>query len=259
MWQLIASGLHIKTRRQFRLTVRALAVIVAATSAFGVGVFVEFHWFRRATAAFVVGLTATLVELILGDYLAEHTYPFETEKKLEILEHRLGEAAVRAITEKLRRIIASFAACDTRQISGTVHILVELSGSAEDKVRYGLLQLTDYVGPHGGSKGRITTMEKGIVGRCARTAKTEYVNFADVHVYRKRMVEEFGFSRAETERHTTFAKSYIAEPLMLGPNVIGVLYFFSSEAQVFPHAAREADLTSKAQDLVDLLKIVSIV
>jgi hypothetical protein len=259
MLQHLARALGIKTRRQFRLVVRGFMVTVAASSAYGVAIFIDVHWFGVATLAFVSGLVASLVELVLGDVLAEHTYPLETEKKLRLLEERLGEAAVHAITEKLKRIIAEFKTCDENQVSGTVHILVELAPSAEDRIRRGLLQLTDYVGPNGGSKGRITTLEKGIIGRCARTAKTAYVSFADTQEYQQRMVEEFGFSRPEAERLTTVAKSYIAEPLMLGSEVMGVLYFFSTEAQVFPHAARGVPLASHAQDLVGLLKTVSII
>jgi hypothetical protein len=140
-----------------------------------------------------------------------------------------------------------------------VHLIVELSSVPELKTRYGLLQLTDYVGPHGGRKGRITILEKGVVGRCARTGKTECVSFQDAAEYHRRMVEEFGFTRDETKLHTTLGRSYIAQPLMLGSTVIGVLFFFSSEPQVFPIAARGSDLRARAQDFVDLLKTVSIV
>ena len=167
--------------------------------------------------------------------------------------------AVQAIEEKLRRIIGNFQACDTSQVSGTVHIIVELTPSPEVRGRNGLLQLTHYVGPYGGSKGRITPLEKGLIGRCARTGKTEVVNFSDVDEYRRRMVEEFGYSNAEAEGHTTVARSYMAEPLALGGEVVGVIYFFSPEPQVFPHAARDSNLSSSAQDLVDLLKTASIV
>ena len=114
-------------------------------------------------------------------------------------------------------------------------------------------------GPTAAGRGCVTTLEKGIIGRCARTAKRACVNFSDVHDYRRRMVLEFGFSRAEAEKHTTIAQSYIAEPLLLAGTLIGVLYSFLTEPQVFPHAARNSDLGSKGQDLVDLLKTVSIV
>jgi hypothetical protein len=255
----VAKKLGIRTRRQFRLAIRWLAVVIGVGSGFAVGLLMELHWFWWSAVPGVLLLLATIVEFVFGDYIAEQSYPMETEKKIALLERRLGALAVQSIADKLTRRIASFQACDTSQISGTVHVIVELPPSPEMKERYGLLQLTNYVGPHGGSKGRITTLEKGIIGRCARTGKMEFVNFADANEYRRRMVEEFGFSKEEAERHTTIARSYIAEPLFLGPKIIGVLYFFSSEPQVFPYAADASDLKSDTQDLVDLLKTVSIV
>jgi len=68
------------------------------------------------------------------------------------------------------------------------------------------------------------------------------------------MVEESGFAKGEAESHTTIGRSYLAEPLFHGPKVIGVLYFFTSEPQVFPYAAGECDLASDAKDLIDILK-----
>ena len=254
-----ARRLGIRTRRQFRLTLRGIAVVVGVGSGFAIGLLLELSLFWWSALPFVLLLIVTIVEFVLGDYLAEQNYPIETEKKLDLLERRLGVLAVQSIEEKLKRIIGNFQACDTSQISGTVHISVELTPSPEVQERYGLLQLTNYVGPHGGSKGRITTLEEGVIGRCARTGKKEVVNFSDLDDYRRRMVEEFGFSRKEAEKRTTIARSYIAEPLILGLDLIGVFYFFSSEPQVFPHAARDSNLSSNAQDLVDLLKTISIV
>jgi hypothetical protein len=255
----IARILGIKTRRQFRLAFRTLAVVVGVASGFAVGLLMELHWFKLSVLPGTLLLVATLVEFVLGDYIAEQNYPIETEKKLALLEERLGALAVERIGRKLQRIILTFEACDKAQVSATVHIVVELTPSAEVKQRYGLLQLTDYVGPYGGSKGRITTLEKGIIGKCARTGRRESVNFADVAEYLRRMVEEFGFSKEEAERHTTIARSYLAEPLSLGPKIIGVLYFFTSEPQVFPYAARDSDLSSDAKDLIDILETISIV
>ena len=254
-----ARAIGIRTQRQFRLTFRGLTICVGACCGFAISVLTELHWFWWATVPFALLVLAAIAEFVLGDQLAEYSYPIDTERKLRLLEHQLGIVAVQTLTEKLQRTIAAFQACDTGRISGTVHIIVELAPSPEARVRFGLLQLTNYVGPYGGSKGRITTLEKGIVGRCARTGRTECVNFDDVAEYRRRMVEEFGFSREETEKHTTIARSYLAEPLHLAETVIGVLYFFSSEPQVFPLAAGRMDLRSTGRDFVDVLKIVSIV
>jgi hypothetical protein len=259
MLTVLASKLGIRTRRQFRLALRGALIFVGVASGYAVAVLVQLCLFWWSAIPFMVLLMASTVEFVLADYLAEQNYPIETEHKIEILERRLGARAVEAIEEKLRRIIATFQACDTSQVSGTVHIVVELTSTPETRAPYGLLQLTNYVGPYGGSKGRITPLEKGIIGKCARTAATETVNFSGADDYRVRMVREFGFSRKEAEMHTTIARSYIAQPLLLGSDIIGVLYFFSAEPQVFPHAARGSNLSSSAEDLVDLLKTVAIV
>ena len=203
----------------------------------------------------------TFLEFIFADRIAEKRYPLETEKKLALLEEKLGTLAVRSISEKLGRIISSFNACDQSRISGTVHLIVELLRSPEGKARNGLLQLTEYVGPKGGHKGRITTLDQGIIGRCARTGKIEHVNFLNENEYRSRMVEEFGFSKKESDTHTKIARSYLAIPLVADsePDPIGVLYFFSTEPQVFPIAASDSGLDAKALDVLDVLKTASIV
>jgi hypothetical protein len=255
----VARLFGIRTRREFRLALRALAILLGACGAFAVDVLMEMHQFCWAIIPSACLIVLAIVEFVLADYLAEHSYPIETEKKLALLERQLGMTAVETLAEKLRRTIQSFRACDVGRVSGTVHIIIELSPSAELKTRYGLLQLTNYVGPYGGSKGRILTLEKGIIGRCARTGKVEYANFEDVTEYRRRMVQEFGFTHEEAEAHTTVARSYLAEPLLLSGTIIGVLYFFSPEAQVFPIAASASNLENRAQDFVDLLKTISIV
>jgi hypothetical protein len=73
------------------------------------------------------------------------------------------------------------------------------------------------------------------------------------------MVEELGFSNEEAKAHTAIARSYITEPLVLDSRIAGVLYFFSTGPQVFPHAARQSNLTSHAQNLVELLETAAIV
>jgi hypothetical protein len=259
----LANKIGIRTRQQFRLLLRGIAIFFITVSGFAVGLLMELHLFWWSGLPFAVLLLSTIFEFILGDYFAERNYPFETEKKLDLLERRLGARAVESISEKLMRIIQGCKACDTSQISGTVHIIVELTPTPESVYRHGLLQLTDYVGPYGGSKGRITTLEEGVIGRCARTGKTEHVNFADKDEYYRRMVEEFGFSKKEASLHTTIARSFIAEPLILKTEteykIIGVLYFFTTEMQAFPQAFREINLKEKALDLVDLLKTIALI
>jgi hypothetical protein len=261
----IARRVGIRTRRQFRLALRGVAVIVITLCGYALAVMLEMKLFTLSAVPLVILAAATMFEFVLSDRIAERSYPFETEKILDLLERQLGRRAVESITEKLERIIGSFQACDHKRISGTVHVLVNLDPTPEGETRVGLLQLTDYIGPASGSKGRITTLDQGVIGRCARTGKPEYVNFADYAEYQERMVEEFGFSDEEAKRHTKIARSYVTEPLVLSrqldntEEVVGVLYFFSAEPQVFPHAARQTDLTSQAKDIVQLLKTTAIV
>ena len=259
MFAWTARLLGIRTRRGFRLFLRGIAIVVGAVSGYLIAVLIEFTLYEWSVLALAFLIAATLFEFVLGDLIAEHSYPIETEKKLALLEARLGTQAISSITDMLNRIIRKFKACDQNRISATVHLLIDLSPSAEVRTRRGLLQLTDYVGPFGGDKGRITTLDKGIIGRCARTEKREIVNFADQHEYERRMVEEFGFLRKEAESHTKSARSYLAEPIKIDGQVVGVMYFFSTEAQVFPLAARQAELSERAKDLGAILKVVALV
>ena len=68
------------------------------------------------------------------------------------------------------------------------------------------------------------------------------------------MVEQFGFSREEAERHTTAARSYMAVPIRSAGDVVGVMYFFSTEPQIFPHVASETMLDQNAAFIVGLLR-----
>src|SRR5690349_16274942 len=122
--------LHIRTRRAFRLGIRFLALLAGAIGTFLISIFHQLNWFRRSLIPFVVVLVAAAVEFLFADYLAEQNYPIATEKKLDLLERRLGQVAVQALSEKLSRTIENFQACDKTRISGTIHILVELSPSA---------------------------------------------------------------------------------------------------------------------------------
>jgi hypothetical protein len=252
------------TRRKLRLFIRGFATIVITVCGFLVAWLMEHHEFGWSLLPFVFLLLTTFTEFVLADVLAEKVYPYETQKKLEILEQSTeGQKAAESLADKLERIIEHFKACDNSQISGTVHILVDLTPTNETRNRRGLLQLTDYVGPHKGRKGRITTLSKGIIGRCVRTKSTEYVNFGDKAEYYDRMAREFGFSIEEAKSHATLARSYLAEPIFSdhgqGKELVGVLYFFSTETQVFPLAVGGIELKDMTYDLVNILKPTDLV
>jgi hypothetical protein len=175
------------------------------------------------------------------------------------MEERLGAGTIVEICHRLQRAIGQLKACDQSRVSATVHILIELSANTHNQIRSGLLQLTDYVGPDGGKKGRITLINQGVIGRCARTHRTEAVDFADAKEYQDLMVRDFGFTKAETDRHTKTGRSYLAHPLFNGDSFVGVLYFFTTEPQVFPLAARNIDLESLVSEVVSYLKIAQLV
>ena len=85
-----------------------------------------------------------------------------------------------------------------------------------------------------------------------------FVNFASEEEYRRRMVEEFGFTQAEADRHTTTARSYLAYPLLDEGEPVSVIYFFSSQPQVFPLAADDGDLRDTAAEIGGLLRAAEI-
>ncbi|MGA1839688.1 MAG: GAF domain-containing protein [bacterium] len=195
----------------------------------------QFGW---SALPFILIFFCTILEFHLEDFIVNRSYPYETEKKLVLLEEKFGIRAVECIIDKLKRAIRSFNPCDQERISGTVHIKVKLEPLPEKEIRAGLLQLTNYVnisenGIPRGDKGRITTLDQGIIGRCVRTGKIEYVNFADEAEYMTRMVTEFGFTIPEAKNHDILARSYIAVPLIFKSDVIGVLYFFPQNHKYF--------------------------
>jgi hypothetical protein len=198
-------------------------------------------------------LLAAVVEFVFADVLADSSFPFDTERKLALMEKRIGENVIEVITRRLLGIISDLGGCDISLLSATVHIVAELTSTADQRVRKGLLQLTDYVGPEGGKKGRVTLMTQGIKGRCARTASIEIVRFADEKEYLSAMVRSFGFTVEEAERHTKTGRSYLAAPLLRGNVVLGVLYLFTSEPQVFPRALNVHRIEMDARAIADLI------
>ena len=248
----------IRTHRAFRLTLRAIALAGGLYAAFRVSVLLEQSEFDSAWVIYLVVIAAAFLEFVLADVLADRSFPFDTERKLELMERRLGRDVIDTISDRLQQVISEFRGCDTSQISACVHVLAELTATADQRIRIGLLQLTDYVGPYGGSKGRITLITQGVIGRCARTRTMEIVNFADTTDYIESMVREFGFTQAETEGHTKTARSYLAFPLHHRSQIVGVLYFFTTESQVFPRAARVERLEEVAREIVNYVKLLRI-
>ncbi len=255
----VLKRIGIRTHRSFRLAIRAFALLLGLSAGFFVSVQIEVGHFEIAFWLFLIVTGAAVLELILGDLFADQSFPFDTERKLSLMEKRLGMETISTISRRLEETIGVFKNCDISSVSATVHLVAELNGDLGSRSNYGLLQLTDYVGPEGGRKGRLTLINQGIIGRCARTEEIETVNFIDVNEYRCSMVRDFGFTKQEASLHTTSARSYLAYPLKSEGLLIGVIYFFSDEPEVFPGSIEGAHLDQVAQEFVNYLKIVQLV
>jgi hypothetical protein len=261
------SKIGIRTHRSFRLTIRAVALVVGVCAGFAISVMIQESRYWSAGLVFVIVLLAGFIEFVIADVLADRSFPFDTERKLELMEGQLGQKGIAGVADKMRELIGQFRACDQSQVRATVHVFVPLMPTADQPARRGLLQLTDYVaravpvdpGVTRRRKGRIIPVNQGIIGRCARTGAMETVGFADMGEYREAMVRDFGFTPEEAEKHTTSARSYLAFPLRAEEEVVGVLYFFTTEPQVFPRAADREQLESGARDIVRLLELVTFV
>jgi hypothetical protein len=248
----------IRTHRSFRLSMRAGALCVGLMAAFCASMNMEKQQFGIAFYVYLIVCIMAYVEFVFADVLADHSFPFDTERKLALMEKSLGADVIKAISERIKETIKGFRGCNKNLISGAVHIVAELTSTADQRVREGLLQLTDYIGPAGGKKGRVTLINQGIIGRCARTCLLESVDFVDADEYHSAMVREFGFTRKEAESHTIAARSYLAYPLMKEKHLIGVVYFFTTEPQVFPRAAEVDRLNDVAREIINYLKIAQL-
>src|ERR1700743_1201898 len=193
----VARLFGIRTHRTFRLSIRALTLIVGSCVAFYLSILLQKNEFSAAWKFFPIVVILAFVEFVLADVLADRSFPFDTERKLAAMEKRLGAQVIYTIEERVKGLIAEFRGCHRSMISGTVHIMAELSSTADHRSRQGLLQLTDYVGPEGGKKGRSTLINQGIIGRCGRTGVLETVGFADQEEYAAAMVRDFGFTQKE--------------------------------------------------------------
>ena len=85
-----AQTLGIRTHRTFRLTLRALTLILGAYVGFWVSIFMERNEFSAAWKLFPVLLFLAFIEFVLADVLADRSFPFDTERRFALMEQRLG-------------------------------------------------------------------------------------------------------------------------------------------------------------------------
>lgn len=139
--------------------------------------------------------------------------------------------------------------CDQNSVSGTFHLMVDLSSPRGEVSVPTLVKVTDYSNGFRGSRWRFVEVGKGLIGRYSRTRVPEHVSFADPADYNERMVEEFGDTEDEIKEHTRDGRSYWAQPVFSGKEQIRVLFLFSTEQGVFPAAADPNTLANTAKEI----------
>jgi GAF domain-containing protein len=239
---------NLSARKRFRLRLRALFIIVGVVAGYVTSLLLELHYDLWSAVSALFVLIAALGEFVAADILTESRYPARTQALLEKLEENLQEYHER-IRESIDRAIRTLNACDSSRVSGTFHLVVDLFTADGDESEEALLQIAAYAGPQGGKRWRFTSAGKGVIGRCLRSGRSEYVNFASLDEYEERMVREFGFSRKEVAEHTKEARSYWAEPVQHRGRFVGVIYLFSTEPQVFPLAAETAIMQGLGREI----------
>lgn len=245
-------------RKTFRLWVRLISLVVTIICAYLANYLFAKNSYGFAIIPTMIGLIAGLVDVYFGDKITEAKYPADTEKRLKSIKER-REGVQTALVDILKELNKSLKGCNRDEISTTVHICVNFYSALDDGEEQGFVQLIDYAGKYGGNSLRITPSTKGIIGRALRSQKSEFVNFLTLSEYTERMVKEFGFTKAEAESKTSEARSYYAAPILDSHVIVGILYLFSTEPQVFPKANVGKVIEQKATEISHVLKAGNIV
>ena len=248
----------ISLRQKYRTGARLLIILLATLALYFFSVLIQEKKYRQSFVwAALLGLLS-IAEFVVADLVLDKRFPPHSARFLERLQRKLGSTSIhQEIMNSLESCVAGFKGCDRSKISSTVHFRVDIN--YDEGTLPALIQLSDYTRSGlGGRRWRVIQATKGLVGRCLRQEQLVWVNFRSEEEYRVRMVEEFGFTKDEVDDHTTTARSYLAVPLLNARETVGVLYFFSTEPQVFPHAASEHDLRSKAEVITGFLRAAEI-
>lgn len=222
--------------------------MIASVAAYFFAVFTEQQRFGAALLPASVLCLVSIFEFVLGDIIAERTFPEGTLSKMEVLRHVRTKGTLREITRILATLVEHPVLAGVPLLA-TAHLRIELFGPLDDEAApgsrptsSGLLQLVDYqstraVPEHERREGRfrVTPQYQGLIGRCLRTEEEDFVAFDSEEDYFNKMVHDFGFSKAEAERHSKTARSYYACPIRHpGEPIVGVLYMYSTEKALFP-------------------------
>lgn len=201
---------------------------------------------------------ASVGEFVVSDILTDRRYPPRTAAALARFEDK-----IRVVNDEImgcvRKAIRSLRGCNTGQVSGTFHLAVDFYPDPDGAPERGLVQVTDYSGSLGGRRWRVHSARKGVIGRCLRTGTPEWANFATADESSGRMVREFGYWGTEAANVTPEGRSYLAYPVFSRGQVVGVLYLFSAEPQVFPHALDGAALDEIANQISAVLRAAEVI
>lgn len=251
---------EVPDRRKYRLLSRSASLSLGAGAAYSFAVLIQERMYGWALVPGLVFTALSVFEFVVADLLIDARFPRETSEFLDRLQTKLSTTSTHdEILNVLDTCTRTFSGCDYSRISATVHLIVDVVAVRSEAPTPGLVQISDYTRSGlGGRRWRVLEPTKGLVGRCLRTETAVTANFSDEEDYRRRMVTEYGFTRSEVDRHTEAARSYIACPIMSGSDMVGVLYFFSTEPQVFPRAADTVKLRETADVVAGFLRAAEI-
>lgn len=250
----------IPQRNRYRVYARLGAIFAAAVAAYVFTVLVQERQYLWALMPAFLLAVATIAEFAVTDLILDKRFPAESAALLDRLQQKLATTPINSeIVAALSSCVRGFRGCDPSKISSTLHLRVDVLSEVDSQIVPSLIQVAAYTRPSlGGPRWRVLNPAVGLVGRCLRLDDLVWVNFRDRAEYDHRMVAEFGFAPNEVERHTTSARSYLAYPLRDGGRLVGVLYFFSTEPQVFPVAAESNQLDRASEEVLRLLRVAEI-
>jgi GAF domain-containing protein len=249
---------RMSARRKYRLAARGVFVVLGASAVYLLAALIQEKQYGWALAPAALLALVGLGEFVATDVILDARFSQETSMLLARLEDRLANTSINEeIVKALNDCIASFVGCDPTRISSTSHLRIEVI--EEERPVPALVQITKYTNRTlGGQPWRITNATKGLIGRCLRLERKVWVNFRTAEEYRERMVGEFGYRREEADEHTKAARSYLAVPIGPPGRTIGILFFQSTEPQVFPIAADDERLNDCAEKVWSLLRATGV-
>ena len=245
-------------RKRFRIVGRSICLVVGFIFAYWAVILIGKGSYFFAFFPSIVVFIASFAEFILMDVFTEKIYPARTEKILADLEEKIPKIE-KNLSDELDSARNALKGCNIDQVSITLHLKVSVYSTVDEGSEDAFIQIIDYRGRFGGKRWRTVNATKGIIGRCLRTGKTEIVNFASEEEYDRRMVEEFSFTREEANKHTKPARSYWAHPVFSRDELVGVIYLFSNELQVFPKAVKKLRLDQSAKHIANLLEVARVI